>query len=71
MSIHSLASAQLGRRRASQRQQQPDRHSLNRQQQQQGSSEYQHGQTGPSAASPSRLAATGHSGSSHLAGADA
>jgi hypothetical protein len=70
MSIHSLASAQLGRRRASQRQQQPDRLSLNRQQQQQGSSEYQHGQTGPSAASPARRSASVQ-GSSQVSGADA
>lgn len=50
MSIHSLASAQAARRRSTQRQQQPARFWLNRQQQQQGSSEYQHGRTGPSAA---------------------
>lgn len=50
MSIHSLASAQAARKRFTQRQQQPARFWLNRQQQQQGSSEYQYGRTGPSAA---------------------
>ena len=67
MSIHFPATAHLARRSASQRQQQPGRLSLNRQQQQQGSSEYQHGQTGPSAASPARSRAA----DSHAAGADA
>jgi len=50
MSIHSLTSAQAARKRSPQRQQQPARFWLNRQQQQQGSSEYQYGRTGPSAA---------------------
>ncbi|MCZ2497374.1 hypothetical protein GN316_11435 [Xylophilus sp. Kf1] len=50
MSTHSLTSAPTARRRAAQRQQQPARFWLNRQQQQQGSSEYQYGRTGPSAA---------------------
>ena len=50
MSIQSLTSAQAARKRHPQRQQQPARFWLNRQQQQQGSSEYQYGRTGPSAA---------------------
>ncbi|QHI99616.1 hypothetical protein GT347_17525 [Xylophilus rhododendri] len=50
MSIHSFAPKPAARKHV-QRQQQPARFWLNRQQQQQGYSEYQHGQVAPARAS--------------------
>ena len=49
MSIHAFPAPQTARRRTAQ-QQQPVRFWLNRQQQQQGYSEYQHGQVAPATA---------------------
>ena len=49
MSIHAFPSPTTARRRSAQ-QQQPARFWLNRQQQQQGYSEYQHGQVAPATA---------------------
>jgi len=49
MSVIPFPTSQASRKRVAQRQQQPTRFWLNRQQQQQGYSEYQQGQAAPAA----------------------
>jgi hypothetical protein len=60
MPILSFPSAPATRRRRAQQQQQPTRVWLNRQQQQQGYSEYQHGQAAPAtSADPQHVGSAG------------